>query len=83
MDNCHLLQKYTQTSQQLFCNFCRSAGHDKRTCKSYELMMDWTPTYRAQTKTRAIDPNAWMVVLGFSGADEVEVEWDLEGVANN
>jgi len=22
-DNCYLLQKYTQNSQQLFCNFCR------------------------------------------------------------
>lgn len=34
-DNCHLLQKYTQTSQQLFCNFCRSVSHDEHTCKSY------------------------------------------------
>jgi hypothetical protein len=25
-DNCHLLQKYVQTPQQLFCNFCRSVG---------------------------------------------------------
>jgi len=49
-NNCHLLQKYTQTSQQLFCNFCRSVGHDEHTCRSYELMMDQTPTYRDQTK---------------------------------
>ena len=28
-DNCHLLQKYTQTPQQLYCNFCRSVGHDE------------------------------------------------------
>jgi len=46
MDNCHLLQKYMQTSQQLFCNFCRLVGHVERTCRSYELMMDRTPTYR-------------------------------------
>ncbi len=45
-DNCHLLHKYTQTSQQLFCNFCRSVDHDERTCRKYELMMDRTPTYR-------------------------------------
>jgi len=43
-DNCYLLQKYTQNSQQLFCNFCRSVGHDERTCRSYELMIDRTPT---------------------------------------
>ena len=46
IDNYHLLQKYMQNSQQLFCNFCRSVGHDERTCRSYELMMDRTPTYR-------------------------------------
>ncbi len=50
-DNCHLLQKYTQMSHQLFCNFCRSVGHDERTCRSYELMMDQTPNDRVQTKT--------------------------------
>ena len=46
IDNYHLFQKYTQNSQQLFCNFCRSLGHDERTSRSYELMMDQTPTYR-------------------------------------
>ena len=50
-DNCHLLQKYTQTAHQLFCNFCRLVGHDEHTCCSYELMMDQTPAYRMQTKT--------------------------------
>lgn len=64
-DNCHLLQKYTQTSQQLFCNFCRSVRHDECTCRSYELMMDRTPAYRVQTKTRALDPNAGMAHTGF------------------
>lgn len=28
-DNCHLLQKFVQTPQQLFCNFCQSVGHDE------------------------------------------------------
>jgi len=50
-DYCHLLQKYTQTSQRLLCNFYRSVGHDERTCRSYDLMMDRTPTYRVQTET--------------------------------
>ena len=44
-DKCHLLQKYMQNSQQLFCNFCRLEGHDGCTCRSYEMMMDQTPTY--------------------------------------
>ena len=45
IDNFHLLQKYTENSQQLFCNFYRSVGHDERTCRIYELMMDRTPIY--------------------------------------
>jgi len=49
-DNCHFLQKYTLAPQQLFCNFCRSLGHDECTCRSYELMMDQTPPYRMQTE---------------------------------
>lgn len=36
----HLLQKYMQNSQQLFCNFYRSVGNDEYTYRSYELMMD-------------------------------------------
>jgi len=39
-NNYHILQKYTQNSHQLFCNFCRLVGHDQRTHRSYELMMD-------------------------------------------
>ena len=46
MDSFHLLQKYTQNLQQLFYNFYRSVGHDECTCRSYELMMDGTATYR-------------------------------------
>lgn len=64
-DLCHLLQKYTQTSQKLFCNFYRTVGHDELTCKSYNLMMDQTPTYRVQIKTQALDPNVRMVRSGF------------------
>lgn len=33
-DNCHLLQKYMQMTQQLFGNFCRLVGHDECTYKS-------------------------------------------------
>jgi len=50
-NNYHLLQKYTQMSQQLFYNFCRLVGHDECTCRSYELMMDQTPAHRVQTET--------------------------------
>jgi len=28
-DNCHFLQKFVQTPQQLFYKFCRSVGHDE------------------------------------------------------
>ena len=66
-DNCHLLQNYTQMSQQLFCNFCRSEGHDECTCRSYELMMDRTPAYRVQIKMRALDPNTGITRVGFQG----------------
>ena len=66
-DNCHLLQKYTQTLQQLFCNFCRSVGHDEHTCRSYELVMERTPTYRMQIETRGLDPAMGMVHAGFQG----------------
>ena len=43
-NNFHLQKKFVQTPQ-LFCNFCRSIGHDERNYRSYELMMDRTPTY--------------------------------------
>lgn len=66
-NNYHLLQKYTQTSQQLFCNFCRSVGHDAHTCRSYELIMDHTPTYRVQSKTRALNQNAGIAHIVFQG----------------
>ena len=39
-DNYHLLQKYVQSSQQLFCNFYKSVGHDEHNCWSYELIME-------------------------------------------
>ena len=54
-DNYHLLQKYTQNLQQLFCKFCRSVGHDEHTCRSYELMMDRNSTYKVQDETQPLD----------------------------
>ena len=65
MDNYHSLQKYTQNSQQLFCNFCRLVGHDEYTYRSYELMMDRTPTYEVQAKMRRLDQNAGMAQTTF------------------
>ena len=55
IDNFHLLQKYTLNLQQLFCNFCRSVRHDEHTYRSYELMMDRTPSYRVQAETWPLD----------------------------
>ena len=47
----YLLQKYIHTLKHLFCNFCRSIGHDEKNCQSYELMMDRTAdSYRLQAK---------------------------------
>ena len=66
-NNYHLLQKYTQNSQQLFCNFCRLVGHDECTCRIYEPMMDQTPTYRVQAETQPLDQNAGMVKTEFQG----------------
>lgn len=57
-------------SQQLFCNFSRSVGHDERTYRSYKIMMDQTPAYRVQTKMRALDPNAGMTCVGFEGCGQ-------------
>lgn len=79
MDNCHLLQKYTQTPEQLFCNFYKSVGHDEYTCRNYELMMGQTPTYRMQIKMRALDPDARMACIDFKGEVEDEVEWTRKG----
>lgn len=39
-DICHLLQKFVQTPQYLFCNFYQSLGHNKHNYHSYELMME-------------------------------------------
>ena len=69
IDDCHLLQKYTQNSQQLFYNLCRSVGHDERTCRSYDLMMDRTPTYRVQTEMWPLDQNTVMTRTGFQGRE--------------
>ena len=51
MDNFHFLQKFVKKPQQLFCKFCRSVGHDDRKCRSYELMIDRTPTYSVHAET--------------------------------
>lgn len=67
MENCHLLQKYTQNSEQLFCNFCRLMGHDDHTCRSYDFMMDRTPTYIVQAKSWPLDQNAGVVRIKFHG----------------
>lgn len=48
-DDCYLLQKYVQTLKQIFCNFCRSIGHDEKNFQSYYLMMEHiVDSYRLQ-----------------------------------
>ena len=69
-NNYHLLQKYTQNLQQLFYNFCRSVGHNEHTCRSYELMMDRTPTYRVQAESQPLDQNAGMTRIGCQGCGQ-------------
>lgn len=67
IDNCHLLQKFVQTLQQLFCNFCKSVGYDEHNYRSYELMMERTPTYRIQDETRLLQQGARVVHGGYQG----------------
>lgn len=70
IDNCHLLQKYTQNLQQLFCIFFRSVGHDEHTCRSYDLMMDITPTYKVQAEMQPLDLNVRISRIGFQGCGQ-------------
>jgi hypothetical protein len=37
-----LLQKYVQTPKNLYCNFCKSVGHDENHCRAYDLMKERT-----------------------------------------
>lgn len=67
MDNFHLLQKFVQTPQKLFCNFFKYVGHDECICRSYELMMDKTPTDRVQMEARPQDQGATVECGGFQG----------------
>jgi len=69
IDNYHLLQKYTQNSQQLFCNFCRLEGHDEHTCRTYELMMDKTPTYKVQVEMQPLDQKVGVAQIEFQGRE--------------
>ena len=50
-NNFHLLQKFVQTPQQLFCDFCKLVGQDECHCHNYELVMERMPTYQMQVET--------------------------------
>jgi hypothetical protein len=39
---CPLLQKYQTTPKNLFCNFCKSVGHDENNCRAFDLMRERT-----------------------------------------
>lgn len=64
-DNCHLLQKFVQTPQQLFCEFYKLVSHDECHCCSYELMMERMPTYQMQASTLPQDQVAGVVHGGY------------------
>jgi len=81
--NCHLLQKYTQNSQQLFCNFCRSLGHDERTCRSYELVMIELLPIEFRPKCVPLTGMQVWRKLDFRGVNKVELEKDWEEVTDN
>jgi hypothetical protein len=37
-----LLKKYQSTPRNLFCNFCKSIGHDEKDCRAFDLMRECT-----------------------------------------
>jgi len=62
------MQKYVQSPVNLYCNFCKSVGHDEKDCRSLNLLQDRTrdvydmihdrprDTYRIQGEQQQ-DPN--------------------------
>ena len=67
IDNCHLLQKFVLMLQHLFCNFCKSVGHDEHNYHSYELVMERTPMYRVQIETWPLDQGTEGAHRGYQG----------------
>lgn len=63
-DNYHLLHNFVQSPQQMFCNFYKFVAHDEQNCRSYELMMDKTLTYRVQAETRPQQDRGTIVARG-------------------
>ena len=45
------MEKFILIPQQLFCNLCKSIGHDEHNWRSYELIMEKTPPYRVHDET--------------------------------
>jgi len=69
-NNCHLLQKFVQTPQQLFFNLCKSVGHDECNCHGYELMMERTPVYQMQIETQPLDQGVGGTRGGYQGCGQ-------------
>jgi hypothetical protein len=38
--NFPLMQKYQSTARNLFCNFFKSVGHEKKNCCAFDLMRE-------------------------------------------
>jgi hypothetical protein len=44
-----LMQKYQITTRNLFCNICKSVGHEEKDCHTFDLMRECTiDAYRVQ-----------------------------------
>ena len=54
-----LLQKYVQNPKNLYCNLCKSVGHDEHNCQAYDLMVDRKHDFygvHSETPSPAVGP---------------------------
>jgi hypothetical protein len=82
---CPLLQKYQSTPKNLFCNFCKSVGHEEKDCRAFDLLRERTSDiYRIQEE----NTGAWMGVVcsitlrevSIRGTKKILAEAEVEGI---
>ena len=39
-ENCDYMEKMVTNSENLYCTFCRSVGHDDKKCQAYDLLQE-------------------------------------------